>query len=60
MLSIHDIDADLERLTTVVTTIATLAGVGYTAFQNARQRKESADAHNETVKAIKNGTPPKE
>lgn len=61
MLNIHDIDADFERLTAVVTGIATLAGVAYTAFQNARQRKESADAHRETIAKVssqetKNGT----
>lgn len=52
MLDIHHIDADFERLTAVVTGIATLAGVAYTAFQNARQRKQTDQVHKETLAAL--------
>jgi hypothetical protein len=58
-MTIHDIDADFERLTAVVTGLCTLAGVGYTAFQNARARKQLDNVHKETLQAIKPEEPQK-
>ncbi len=51
------LDADFERLVTVVTALATLAGVAYTAFQNGKQRNLLKNVHKETLTAIQNGTP---
>jgi Tfp pilus assembly protein PilE len=52
MISPHDIDADFERLTSVITGLGTLAGVAYTAYQNFRARKQLDRVHTETLKAI--------
>jgi uncharacterized membrane protein YebE (DUF533 family) len=49
MISAHDLDADITRLTTLVTGLATLAGVAYTAFQNARAKKQLDDVHKDTI-----------
>lgn len=52
MISVHDIDADMERLTSVVTGIVTLVAIGYNTWQNVRARRQVDQTHAETLKAI--------